>query len=137
KGIDALVVLLEKLDAEQKDLSFRLERLKAETAHQQPTALAETQTLIDLLNKADGAERKGLRVKVKARIKQLVSEMWMMIWDATPTIRAAEVQIELHSGKVLAFQLSWLRRGRWRGLVTGVGHPVALPDHDRHMADKR
>jgi DNA invertase Pin-like site-specific DNA recombinase len=122
EGIDALVVLLEKLDKEKKTTAAKLDRLKGETSHQQPEVLGETQTLIDLLQKAQGEERKELRTRLKGRISRLVAGIWVLVWDVSSSIRAVEVQIIFHSGKVRLLHLAWLRRGsKHRGLVTGIG----------------
>jgi DNA invertase Pin-like site-specific DNA recombinase len=121
KRIDTLVSLLEKLDKDKKETSANLERLKSELANQQPEALEEVQSLSEFLHRSKGEELTALRMKIKARIKQLVSEVWMLVWDVTPTIRAAEIQITFHSGRIRGLVLQWLRRGKHRGLTTGIG----------------
>jgi DNA invertase Pin-like site-specific DNA recombinase len=140
-GIEALMSLLEKLDRERKATAAELEKLKAETARQQPEeALSEVQSLAELLNKVKGDERKELRLKIRARIKQLVREMWLYVWDVTPTIRGAQLQVILHSGKVWAYLFAWLHRrgGPYyeRGVTTGVGQVVGYPGDHRHLAHK-
>jgi DNA invertase Pin-like site-specific DNA recombinase len=136
-GIDALVTLLEKLDKERKDAAAERDRLKKETSHQQPAALDEAQSLIDLLKTVPDEERKTLRNKLKSRIRQLVSNVWMLVWDATPAIRAADLQIVFHSGKVRALLLAWRRRGgKYRGIVTGIHAVVAKKEGATHLADK-
>jgi DNA invertase Pin-like site-specific DNA recombinase len=119
-GIDALVSLLEMLDRERKAAVVRLEQLKAESAHRQPTALRETQSVVELLERAEGAEREALRTKVKGRISQLVSEVWMLVQDVSETIRVARVQVALHSGRDKFLLLAWRRRGAGRGHVNEV-----------------
>jgi DNA invertase Pin-like site-specific DNA recombinase len=132
--IDALVTTLEMLDKEKKDTAGRLDRLKAEMAHQEPAAaLGEVQSLARVYNAADCEGRKELRVKMKARIKQLVAAIWVLPWDVTPTIRAANIHVVFHSGKLRGLQIAWLRRGKHRGLVMGVAveRPAvepAIPD---------
>jgi hypothetical protein len=137
EGIDTLLTLLEGLDKEKKATAARLERLKGEAAQRQPSALADTQGLIDLLAKSEGEERKLLRTKIKARIRQLVESLWVLVWDPTTAIRAAEVQVVFRGGKVRLLSLAWLRRGKHRGLGTGVGLVVAEPGKSSHLADKR
>jgi DNA invertase Pin-like site-specific DNA recombinase len=136
-GIDALMTLLGNLDRERKESTAKLDKLKAEAAHQQPTALTETQSLIDLMGSATGEELERLRTRVKARIKQIVSEMWMIVFDASSAIRAAEIQIVLHSGTVRGLVLSWLRRGgRKTGLVCGGASLLGRPGETTHLSDK-
>jgi DNA invertase Pin-like site-specific DNA recombinase len=127
KGIEALLSLLETLDKDRKAVNAQLERLQAEIAHQQPTALRDTQSLVELLSKTEGEERKELRTKIKARIKQLVSEVWVLVWDVTPGIRAAEVHVFFHTGRVRGILLAWSRRGRYRGLITSFGAVLVQP----------
>jgi DNA invertase Pin-like site-specific DNA recombinase len=141
QGVDALLTLLEKLDGERKATLTALEAAKAEAAHQQPEeALGEVQTLVELLDKSQGEERSDLRLKIRARIKQLVAEMWMLVWDVTDTLRGADVQVVLHNGKVWAYLFCWSRvcSGPFeaRGIVTGIGHVVGRPDRQAHLADK-
>jgi len=122
-GIDALMTALERLDKERKDTAAKLEARKAEAAHQQPTtALKDTQSLVQLLRKTKGKEAKiELRNRIKIRIRQLVSEMWMFVWDASKSVRCVEMQIHFHSGKVRQMLLGWYRRGRQRGQIIGHG----------------
>jgi hypothetical protein len=138
---EALVSLLGKLHVERKSLKAELEKAKAESAQQAPEKLlGEVQSLSTLLGKVDGEERKELRLKIRARIKELVSEMWMYVWDVTETIRAAELQVVLESGKVWGYLFAWNRaRGgpiSHRGVVSGIGGVVGLPGKRKHLADK-
>jgi hypothetical protein len=121
-AIDALIPVLERLECEMKETDEKLEQLKGEAAHQQPAALDEVKTLARLLRDTKGEKQVNLRLKARARIRQLVSEIWMLVWDVTPTIRGAEIQVFFHTGKVRVIILHWARRGRrphgrpaWRG----------------------
>lgn len=136
EGIDALVTMLERLSKERKEKAANCERLKAQQAHSQPAALQETQSLADLLANASTEQQFELRLKIRSRIKQIVAEMWLFPWDVTPMIRAAEIQVVLHSGKVWGLCLAWLRRGKHRGLISGIGAVIARPGQDSHLADK-
>ncbi len=136
KSIDALIPVLEQLEMELKAIDATLEKLKGEEAHNRPAALGEAQSLAGLLREAKESERTELRFKMRAKIKQLVSEIWMLVWDATPNIRAAEVQVFFHTGQVRGFFLRWFRRGRHRGHVAAgggqtlvrSGEPMVLDD---------
>jgi len=142
-GIDALVSLLEKLSNERQATAALLDKLKAEAAHQQPVeGLREVNSVAALLEKAtDPEERKSLRLKARAAIKRVVSEIWVIVWDVTPTIRAAEVQIWFHTGTFREFLLTWLRRGKHRGLVensmVGEGDVISDPRQYRTSAKLR
>jgi hypothetical protein len=61
----------------------------------------------------------------------------MLVWDATPAIRGAAVQIVYHTGKVRGLLMAWLRRGKHRGILTGIQQVLAEPGNDAHLADKR
>ena len=138
-GVDALLTLLEQLDKDRKEVSAGLERLKAEAANQQPDALGDVQSLARLLHDAQGdpAAQKRLRLKTRARIRQLVAEMMALVWDVHPTVRAAEVQIWFHTGKVQHLLLAWFRRGRNRGQVGGIGAELKHPGDDQAPPDLR
>jgi DNA invertase Pin-like site-specific DNA recombinase len=72
--------LLRELADEKKDVDRQLEKAKAKAAAAGSDALSETQSLVDLLEGAKGDEAKllDLRTKIKAGIRQLVREMWML-----------------------------------------------------------
>lgn len=133
EDIEPLLLLLERLDKEKKAVDTALDRLKAANAHQQPTALKEAQSLIHLLASTKPEERPALRTKIKARVKQLVSEIWLLVWDVTPAIRAAEIQISFHSGRVRGIILNWLRRGKHRGFVIGGAGVLVQEGEDRDI----
>jgi DNA invertase Pin-like site-specific DNA recombinase len=131
-SIETLVTLLESLDAERKQALGDRERLKVEAGHQQSTALSQTRSMIELLEKTPSGEpRKELRLKIRGRIKQLVSEIWMFVWNVTPKIRAVEAQVIFHSGKVKGILLMWLRRGKYRGMIEGGGGIIRHEDSQR------
>jgi hypothetical protein len=71
--------LLRDLEAEKTDVAARLEKAKAAAVTSEAEVLGETQSLAALLEKAEGEERLSLRLKIKARIAALVSEMRMLI----------------------------------------------------------
>jgi DNA invertase Pin-like site-specific DNA recombinase len=75
---DAGLQLLRELQDAKDDAAVRLEKVQAEAATNEAEVLGETQSLIDLLAGAAGEELLDLRTKIKARIRQLVREMWML-----------------------------------------------------------
>jgi DNA invertase Pin-like site-specific DNA recombinase len=140
-GIDALLTLLEKLDREKKTVAAELEQAKTATAGSTPEALHDAQSLIEVLENAPEAKRPELRERIKNRIRQLVSEMWLLPWNVTDELRAAELQVVLKSGKIWSFGFGWLRRfgGPFeaRGVVTYFGvvlHPSGKPTEKQLVA---
>lgn len=130
--IGTLLDLLEKLDQEKKTTAGRLDKLKAETAHRQPTALGEAQSLVALLKAAPAEERPGLRLKIRARISQVVSEMWLLAMDqdvrtGDKNVRLCVVQVFLASGAMKFLTLAWQRYGRDKSMVVAT-EPLVMDD---------
>lgn len=140
KGIDPLLSLLETLGKEKKATEAELERLKAEAASRQAKviedALNDVKSVSALLAKAGRKDRQALRLKVRARVKQLVSAIWVLTFEVTPKVRAAELQIVFHSGKVKGVLLVWSRRGQSRGVIAGVGALLAEAGDAGSLAGK-
>jgi DNA invertase Pin-like site-specific DNA recombinase len=137
QGIDALIGLLEKLDAERRAVAASLEQARAAAAQQQPAALDEAKSLMAMLGKVQGEQRRDLRTKISARIRQLVAEMWMLVWDMTDELRVAEIQMFFHGGKVKNFLLAWFRKGKRIGEVGGQAADLAHPGEGIADADLR
>jgi DNA invertase Pin-like site-specific DNA recombinase len=76
---DAGLELLRQLEKTKKETSEQLERARAEQSTTEAEILGESQSLIDLLTQAEGEERLALRIKLKQRIRELVSEMWLLV----------------------------------------------------------
>ncbi len=114
---EALLKLMSRLEAEKKVTAARLDELKSAASTDVNAALGESRVLIELLEKAGGAERESLRTKIKARIKQLVKEMWFIAWDVADYERNAELQVVFQNGKVHSLKFEWFRKGRERGRV--------------------
>jgi hypothetical protein len=133
---DAFLDVIQDLQAERRQVSERLAEMDQEEASHPAADLNEAKTLIGLLAKAPPEQREDLRRRLKARIRQLVVGMWVLAWDETPAIRAAEVQIVFRTGKVRALLLAWNRYGKHK-FVTGINAVIAEKDGERHMADKR
>jgi DNA invertase Pin-like site-specific DNA recombinase len=135
---DILLDLITDLGKERKAAAAELEKVRGEAAQDQPGTLTETRTLIDLLRRTEGAERLALRTRVKVKVRQLVQAIWILPWEVAPGVRAAEVQVVLHSGKFWAGLLVWKRRGRHRGMTFGFGNVVGKPGEAApHLAGKR
>jgi hypothetical protein len=135
--VEALLDLLVKWDGELKEVKTKREELAARLATNETEALEGAQGLLDRLRGAAGKERAELRERLKARIRQLVKGVWVLTWDVTPTVRAAEVQVCLRGGNVRALLVAWCRGGKYPGLSVGIGCLVGRPGNDAHLADKR
>jgi hypothetical protein len=118
-GIESLVSLLEKLDREKKETAAKLDKIKSDLVQHRPEALQEVQSLASLLRKAKGKDGYDLKLKTRARIRQPVSEMWMIVYDVpeNENVRMADLQVFFHGGKVRTLGFVWCRRGKHRGLT--------------------
>jgi DNA invertase Pin-like site-specific DNA recombinase len=76
---DAGLQLMRELEKDKKATAEQLERVRAEHATTEAEVLGESQSIIDLLAEAEGDERFALRLKLKQRIRELVSEMWLLV----------------------------------------------------------
>jgi DNA invertase Pin-like site-specific DNA recombinase len=77
---DAFLDLIQGLQAERKEVSERLAGLRQEEESSKPSAdLGEAQSLISLLAQAPDDQREDLRRRLKARIRQLVTEIRVLV----------------------------------------------------------
>jgi DNA invertase Pin-like site-specific DNA recombinase len=118
KKIESILQLLEQLDEKKKAIVEQLEHLKT-TSHDPSSALMECQPVIAILDTAEQAEKELLRTKIKAYIRQIVSEMWLIAWDEEDH-RLAELQIFFTSGRIRTIFFEWIRRGRERGKIHAI-----------------
>jgi hypothetical protein len=93
---------IEALKAERERVSEDLARLQHEAPSNPAVDLGEAQSLIDLLAKADDGRREELRRRLKARIRALVSEVWVLfhVGKRGKAPRHAHVQLFLRAGGV-------------------------------------
>ncbi len=98
--------LLKALHKSKKEAVRRLEELKADAASCKAVNLGEVQSLLGFLGSVKGDELKEVRRKLKAKIRSVVSEIWVHITRVTHMSRVAQVQIHLRNGtiKKLAIQ---------------------------------
>jgi DNA invertase Pin-like site-specific DNA recombinase len=143
--IDALLDTLTKLAEDRRDTLTEFERLRQDVAQRQPGTLGEVQSLIDKLraatatladkrqkaSRAEVEEWREIRTRIKGRIRQLLTEIWVLIWDVNPNVRAAEFHVLFRAGRMRTFLLGWLRRGHGRGAWTGIGLDLADRAEDR------
>jgi DNA invertase Pin-like site-specific DNA recombinase len=99
KDFDAFLDLIQDLQTERKRVSEQLAELRQEEQAGHPSAnLGEAHSLIDLLQQAPTDQRPKLRQRLKARIRQLIAEMWVLV-------------VARGSDRLYAAQL-WFRDGR-------------------------
>jgi DNA invertase Pin-like site-specific DNA recombinase len=94
--------LMKRLSDDKKALAARLEELKAQAQVDRPDSLCEARSLIGLLDGAEGEERQQLRRRVKARIRELVREVWVLV-EKFGRVPVAHVQAYLNGGGVQYF----------------------------------
>ena len=77
---------------ELSTLTMQLQAAHAET-------LGELQSLIRLLEKAEGEERRTLRRRIKGRLPALVKEIWLIGQKVSPRKQVMHCQIWLENGQ--------------------------------------
>lgn len=97
---EVYVGLLKTLHRSKKDTVRRLEELKADAATCKAVNLGEVQSLLGLLSSVKGEELKEVRKKLKAKVRAVVSDIWVHITRVTHMRRVAQVQIHLRNGTV-------------------------------------
>jgi DNA invertase Pin-like site-specific DNA recombinase len=127
--------LLRDLEDEKKDVATRLEKAKAEAATSEAEVLGEAQSLVVLLADAEGAELLELRTKIKARVLQLVSEMWMLVVPRSGD-RLAALQVWFAGSKRRRdlLILHRPRAGWWARSLADVAAPGDLDLRNRDHA---
>jgi hypothetical protein len=78
----------------------RLEELKADAASCKAVNLGEVQSLLTLLGSVKGDELREVRRRLKAKVRSVVSEIWVHITQVSHMQRVAQVQIHLRNGTV-------------------------------------
>jgi DNA invertase Pin-like site-specific DNA recombinase len=130
---EALLDIAAALEREKKDTTARLEKARAEAVSAPAESLGEAQTLIGLLSDVEGETRADLRTKIKARIRQLVSELWGLVVKRQ-SCRLCAVQVWLSEGKRRDLLIVARRDGRWSarslvGLHFSGDLDLRKPDH--------
>jgi DNA invertase Pin-like site-specific DNA recombinase len=97
EDFDTYLDLIKGLNDDKKAKSQRLEQLQAELAVDRAEALCDTQSLVDLLARAEGNQLDTLRRRIKGRIRTLVQAIWVLV-EKVGRHRVGLVQVFLHSG---------------------------------------
>lgn len=95
---EVYVSLLKTLNRKKKDTVRRLEELKADAASCKAVNLGEVQSLLGLLSSVQAEELKEVRRKLKAKVRSVVTEIWVHITRVNHMQRIAQVQIHLRNG---------------------------------------
>ena len=95
--ITTFLDMIADYERQKKVMAAELQRATAEAASDEAVTLGETHSLIDLLRKTSGPERDALRLKIKAHIRQLVSDGWILT-VARGRDRLAVVQLWFQGG---------------------------------------
>jgi DNA invertase Pin-like site-specific DNA recombinase len=103
--LDALVEVLRECETNRKALSAEIERLTAAIATPATGTLAETQGLIATLQASEGDELVAIRTRIKQRISELVSEVFVRIVAIDRFTRVCIVQAHLSTGGVKKFKV--------------------------------
>jgi hypothetical protein len=126
---------------ELKAVRSELEGLTRVLSADRGAALDDAKARIDLLRKVagEGEDRAELRRGLKARLREVIKEVWVLCYRVSPSVRAAEVQVVLDGGKVRTVPVAWTTGGRCP-LAVGLGVKVGYGDDgkgDAHLAGKR
>jgi hypothetical protein len=130
--------MLEKLDRQKRELARELEAAKAESASQQGDVLGEFTSLCQPLAAAGEDEREGLRTKVRAALRRVVTEMRVVIVNRGRT-RLVCVTVYFQTGKTRSYMFIYRRENPGGGgrlyvvsdiecQKVGVCHDLRTPD---------
>src|SRR5262249_43166872 len=116
--------------AKLKTIKAEREQLVAKLANNEAEALHSSQELIGLLRSAKGDKRTELRERLKARIRQLVERVDILVWEVSNTVRSAHIQVILRGGNARVIDLAWTHGGKYSGLAIGIGFPAKMVDDE-------
>jgi hypothetical protein len=132
---DAGLQLLRDLEQDKAKVAEELEKTRSLAATNEAEALGEVKSLVDLLADASGDDLLLLRAKIKQRIRELVSEMWIVIVSRGWT-RLAALQVFLTNGRRRDLLVVARRGGEWNAFaLEGVVQPSDLDLRDRSHAE--
>jgi DNA invertase Pin-like site-specific DNA recombinase len=121
---DAGFAVLAQLEAKRREIVIKQEEDKGKTAA--PEILTTARNVIAEMSKATGDELTTLRTRVKGLVRQIVSEVWLVVFEYGG-VRYCEVQ-------------AYLRNGQRRRVMLdkgGVYNDTCLPDSAKAGQDLR
>jgi len=105
---DALIEVLEKLTQQRRELAAMADAINDDPV---TSNLADCKAIGDLLGAASGDELRNLRLRLRAKIRELVSEVWMLVFTDDGQCRVALVQVHFAGGGVRRLKIV-VRRGK-------------------------
>jgi DNA invertase Pin-like site-specific DNA recombinase len=94
---DALLDVLSRLESEAADVAARRDRLQQEMHAKRPASLRDSQQLIGALKRAEGDDVVALRLRLRAKLRRIIEEIWMLIIPRAKE-RIALLQVHLAGG---------------------------------------
>jgi DNA invertase Pin-like site-specific DNA recombinase len=103
-GFDALADVLKTLTDRREEQLNLIEQLRQQSHNQADSNLSDVQDVIGMLGRSKGKDLYALRTRLAARIRQLISEVWVLVQEVKqegrPRYRMAYVQVWLRGGGV-------------------------------------
>ena len=89
------------MKSEREEKTARLEQIKSELHATTPQqSISDTQELISLLSNAKGDKLFSLRMKLRAKIRELVSVIWVVVSTKGRSNRRMSCEVNFRSGVV-------------------------------------
>jgi DNA invertase Pin-like site-specific DNA recombinase len=152
-GFDELADVLKRLTLKRDEQLNLIEQLRQQSHNQADNNLTDVQDVIGMLGRSKGKDLFGLRTRLAARIRQLISEVWVLVQEVKdegrPRYRMAYVQVWLRGGGVrcmAVYSIARLSREYPQLGIAARGHGFGdtavifdlPPEHDlRKYRDRR
>lgn len=125
-GFDALVEVLRRLQDEREQLLASRDRLQQELHVEKSSTLRDSQELIKKLTDAEGEELVSLRLRLRSRLKRILSEVWVLVLIEGFN-RTALLQVHLSNG---THRKLLVRTHRGANATWEEVSPDAIPDDE-------
>jgi hypothetical protein len=99
QDVGFLVETAQALRDRRRDVQRELDALNLEATTGQPEALAEAQTLIELIEDTPPEQREELRRRIKAGLRQVIEGVWVYAQKVRRGCQVVHIQAWLHNGK--------------------------------------
>ena len=103
-GFDALADVLKTLTDRRDEQLNLIDQLRQQQHNQANNNLSDAQDVIGMLARSKGKDLYALRTRLAARVRQLISEVWVLVQEVKqegrPRYRMAYVQVWLRGGGV-------------------------------------
>jgi DNA invertase Pin-like site-specific DNA recombinase len=139
--VKALAMAAAALDAREKELREKLDEARGKAAHPAGECWGEAMSLIDALDHAP--DPKEARLKLRALLRRLVDEVWLLVVPRSETRRLCAAQVFFAGGArrdylIVSQSAGYRRPGGWRALsLADAGKAGSLdlrkPDHARRL----